>query len=41
MGTRVRAQQATQKEGHDAHARDREFEVGTLILGMDVRDSSW
>ena len=41
MGTRVCAQQATQKEGHDAHARDHEFEVGTRILAKDVRDSSW
>ena len=39
--TRVRAQQATQKEGHDAHARDHEFEVCTRILAKDVRDSSW
>ena len=30
-----------QKEGHDPHARDREFEVGTQILVKGVRDSSW
>ena len=40
VGTWVRAQQANQKEGHDPHARDREFEVGTRILAKDVRDSS-
>ncbi len=27
-------------EGHDAHARDHEFEVGTRILAKDVRNSS-
>ena len=41
VGAWVRAQQANQKEGHDPHARDCEFEVGTQILAKDVRDSSW
>ena len=42
VGTRVHAQQANQKEGHDVHARVHNFEAGTQMLATeDVRDSSW
>ena len=36
----MRSQQATQKGGHDIHARNREFTVGTRVLVGDLRDPS-
>ena len=40
VGTRVHTQQATQKEGHDVDARDRELSNGTRVLVRDLRDNS-
>ena len=40
VGTRVHTQQATQKEGHDVDARNRELCNGTGVLVRDLTDNS-
>ena len=40
LGERVRAEQAHQKQCHDAHTKFRQFTVGTRVMIRDGRDKS-